>query len=310
MKFDRRSVIAGAGALSALACVPVDQSREGRIAAMIRIIERDLGGRLGVAFFDPDAQAIVEYRGYERFPLASTFKASLAAFALAEERAGSIDLSQRASWTEEDLIFHTPFTGPRVTEGASLLELARAAQTVSDNLAANILLDRLGGPEALTAFWRSLGDEYSRLDRRETALNFVPPDELRDTTTPLAMARTLARILETTGAGPLGSERASLLRQWMIESTTGLDRIRAGLPDEWIAGDKTGNSGSWNGAMGYLRADIGFVESPARTPVFFAAYHQSPVGEPVPADRVDTGFAQLGRALTIWVRGLYTIRTT
>lgn len=307
MKFDRRSLIAGAAAMAGAACVPLDLSDEGRIVAKLRILERDLGGRLGVAFLAPTQNAAIDYRGAERFPMASTFKTSLAALALSLEQEGKLDLSQRVQWTKEDLIFHVPFTGDRVGTGATLRELAWAAQTTSDNLAANLVLSRVGGPEALTAFWRRLGDTSSRLDRTETKLNFVPPGEERDTTTPAAMARTLSKLLSSKASWPLVSEREAILRRWMVESTTGLARIRAGLPQGWVAGDKTGNSSDWGRTMGYLRGDIGFVESPVGPSVFFAAYHQSPLGASVDGERVDATFAEIGRTLASWTQRIFTI---
>ena len=310
MKFDRRQMIAGAAALAGAACVPLDRTSEGRIAAKLAILERALGGRLGVAFAAPAVRAQIAYRGNERFPMASTFKTSLAAFALFLEQEGRLDLSERVSWTESDLLFHSPFTSLRTETGASLRELAKAAQTTSDNLAANLVLERVGGPASLTSVWRELGDDVTRLDRMETRLNLVPPGEERDTTSPVAMARTLAKLLAPEADAPLAPERQAELRRWMIETTTGLARVRDGLPQEWVAGDKTGNSSDWGGAMGYLRGDIGFVESPAGDPILFAVYHQSPLGEPIDGDRVDETFAEIGRTLTRWTRQLYTIVVT
>ena len=208
------------------------------------------------------------------------------------------------TWTKNDLIFHTPFTGDRIETGATLRELAWAAQTTSDNLAANLVLDRVGGSEALTAFWRKLGDEQSRLDRKETRLNFVPPGQARDKTTPAAMARTLSTLLSSPTDGPLDAERAAVLRSWMVESTTGLKRVRSGVPADWVAGDKTGNPSDWDGATGYLRGDIGFVEMPAGSTVFFTAYHQSPLGGTIAGERVDAAFADIGRTLATWMRAL------
>jgi beta-lactamase class A len=309
MTLDRRSVIAGAAALSGMACVPLQDSTDGRLAAKLHILERALGGRLGVAFYDPTQRAALAYRADERFPMCSTFKTSLVALALSLEQEGKLDLSERVTWTSDDLPFHTPFASARLDEGATLRELAYAAQTVSDNLAANMLLERVGGPAGLTAFWRRLGDDVSRLDRMETELNYVRPGDLRDTTTPEAMARTLARMLFSEGDGPLIAARENELRQWMVESTTGLKRVRAGLPQNWITGDKTGNSGAPPG-MGYLRGDIGFTMGPDDTPTFFAAYHQSPVDAPMDGDRVDATFAQIGEILAAWTRRLYTIALT
>ena len=301
MKLDRRSMIAGAAALAGMACVPLDRSWDGRLRAALRIIERALGGRLGVALHSPAYRASLAYRGDERFPMCSTFKTSLAAQVLSLGQDGTLDLSERVTWTADDLIFHTPFTGERVAQGATLRELAHAAQTVSDNLAANLLLDRVGGPAGLTAFWRRIGDETSRLDRMETAVNFVPEGDVRDTTTPAAMVRTLAKMLDTNSESPLAAPRQRELRQWMIESTTGLKRVRAGLPADWVAGDKTGNSGA-HPRMGYLRGNIGFALDPSEAPTFFAVYHQSPVGAPIDGQRVDATFAQVGRLLADWAK--------
>mgnify|MGYP001252952544 CR=1 FL=1 len=301
MKLDRRSMIAGAAALAGMACVPLDRSWDGRLRAALRIIERALGGRLGVALHSPAYRASLAYRGDERFPMCSTFKTSLAALVLALDQDGMLDLSERVTWTADDLIFHTPFTGERVAQGATLRELAHAAQTVSDNLAANLLLDRVGGPAGLTAFWRRIGDETSRLDRMETAVNFVPEGDVRDTTTPAAMVRTLAKMLDTNSESPLAAPRQRELRQWMIESTTGLKRVRAGLPADWVAGDKTGNSGA-HPRMGYLRGNIGFALDPSHAPTFFAVYHQSPVGAPVDGEKVDAAFVQVGKLLGDWAR--------
>ncbi|MEM9312957.1 MAG: serine hydrolase, partial [Pseudomonadota bacterium] len=63
------------------------------------------------------------------------------------------------------------------------------------------------------------------------------------------------------------------LKQWMIDTGTGVRRVRAGLPDDWLAGDKTGTS-IWPG-MGSLYVDIGFVEPPERDPITFATYFRT-----------------------------------
>jgi beta-lactamase class A len=281
-------------------CIPRDTSEAGRLEAQFRLIEVATGGTFGIAAYDTRADRMIAYRGDERFALASTFKASLAAFAMTEAQAGRIDLDERTFWTQADFVFHRPFTGERVDSGATWRELAYAAQTQSDNVAANLLLKRLGGPEALTAFWRSLGDPVSRLDRFETDLNRVPPGTVEDTTTPATMARTLATLLFAEDRTPLVPERRQELRRWMAESVTGLQKIRAGLPRGWEAGDKTGNSSDWPDAP-QVRGDIGFVIGPLDAPVTFAAYHRSPLGAPLDDAPVDAGFAAIGRALRGYV---------
>lgn len=300
MRLDRRSLLAGAAAAAGISCVPLDQSQPGRLQAKFAILERSLGGRLGVAFHRPDSGASLLYRANDVFPTASTFKTSLVALVLAMEQRGAIDLSEQASWTKDDLRGHSPFTRDHATMQASLLELARAAQTVSDNTATNILLDRVGGPPAMTHFWRSLGDDVSRLDRYETELNVVIGDDPRDSTSPLAMAANLGRLLRKEATSPLDDRRIDLLRSWMVDTRNALTRVRSGIPAEWVGGDKPGNSGTPPG-MGYLRGDIGFVVDPSGALATYAAYHQAPVEDPLDAERVDAVFAEIGRTLTSWI---------
>ena len=240
MMIDRRFFLSGTLALGASGCIPPDQSPIGRLAADLRLIEAAGNGTLGVEIYDTVSGLSVGINRDRRFGHASSFKFSLAALLLQRHAAGLIDADRRVMWTEADMISHAPFTGERIATGATLRELARATQITSDNPAANILLRALGGPAALTAFWRSLGDEVSRLDRYEPAMNIVPPSEFRDTTTPAAMARTVAKLVY--GDALPEAERAEL-KGWMVATETGLKRVRAGLPEGWVAGDKTGSSG-------------------------------------------------------------------
>ena len=146
----------------------------------------------------------------ERFGHCSSFKLTLAAMILWRDQQGIDDANRLVSWSESDLMSVSPFTTRRLAQGATLRELAQATQITSDNAAANVLLRETGGPAALTEFWRMLGDGESRLDRTEPELNQVPPGELRDTTTPEAMARTVQALCFGTMA--FGGRRSSILR--------------------------------------------------------------------------------------------------
>lgn len=271
MSFDRRAFIGGSLAsgiaLGAGGCVPPDQSPAGRFVSTLRIIEAQAGGTLGAELFEVSTGRSIGLNRTKRFGHCSSFKTSLAAMVLARDVSGEDDADRRVTWADGDLLGYSPFTAERTPQGASLRELAEATQKFSDNTAANILLRETGGPAALTAFWRSIGDDVSRLDRIEPALNNVPLTEIRDTTTAPAMARTVAK-LAFGDVLPLAQREE--LRQWMIDTATGARRVRAGLPEDWIAGDKTGTS-LWPG-MRSLYIDIGFVLSPDRGPFTFAAY--------------------------------------
>lgn len=293
MKLDRRFFIGGTLALGASACIPPDQSPMGRLAAELRLIEAAGNGTLGVELFDTVSGMAVGLNSDRRFGHASSFKLSLAALLLQRHAAGLIDADKHVTWTEADMLSHAPFTTERMASGATLRELARATQITSDNPAANILLRHLGGPAGLTAFWRSIGDEVSRLDRYEPEMNIVPPAEFRDTATPAAMARNVAKIVY--GDVLPEAERAEL-KGWMIATETGLRRVRAGLPEGWVAGDKTGTSGMVGTDGNYI--DIGFAEGPkGQPPITFACYFRARQGDDDMAARAELTLSRVGRII-------------
>jgi beta-lactamase class A len=291
---NRRLFLGGSLALGASACIPPDQSPAGRLAAELRLIEGEADGTLGVEILDTVTGRSVGINQDARFGHASSFKFSLAALLLQRHAAGTIDADRRVTWSAAELMHVSPFTTERLAEGATLRELARATQTTSDNAAANVLMRELGGPAALIAFWRSLGDEVSRIDRYEPAMNLVPTGEFRDTTTPAAMARTVARIVY--GDALPEAERAEL-KGWMVETETGARRVRAGLPEGWVAGDKTGTSGLV-GPAEYNYIDIGFAEGPkGEPPITFACYLRARQSEDDMLPRGEQALARVGRII-------------
>ena len=294
MMMDRRLFLGGTLALGASACVPPDQSLAGRLAAELRLIEADAGGTLGVEIFDTVSGMSLGLNQDRRFGHASSFKFSLAALLLQRHAAGTIDADKHVMWSEADMLSPAPFTRERIATGATLRELARATQTTSDNPAANILLRQMGGPAGLTAFWRSIGDEASRMDRYEPENNLVPSSEFRDTATPVAMARNVAKIIY--GDVLPEAERAEL-KGWMIETQTGVRRVRAGLPEGWVAGDKTGTSGLIGGTE-YNYIDIGFAEGPkGQSPLTFACYFRARQTEDDMLPRGELALARVGKVI-------------
>lgn len=201
-------------------------------------IEASSGGRLGVHILDVRSGPIPGYRDDERFALCSTFKLPLAGIILRESDAGRLELDQQIGFSEEDMVPYAPVTERNLERGyMTVTELAAAAQMTSDNVAANLLLGLIGGPEGFTSRVRELGDEVTRLDRLEPELNLVAAGEVRDTTTPEAMAE-LVNVL-VFGSALSYTSRAKL-RTWLEATTTGRRRLKAGFPNDWRVGNKTG----------------------------------------------------------------------
>lgn len=226
-------------------------------------LETGANGRLGLAMLDTDSGQRFQYRGQERFPLCSTFKLFLAAAVLQKSLTDPGLLQKNIPYQERDLLSYAPVTRRNLETGMTVAALCEAALTVSDNTAANLLLRELGGPAAVNAFARSIGDTTFRLDRIEPDLNTAVPGDSRDTTTPEAMARSLDTIALGKALGP--SQRAQLV-EWLKANTTGAASIRAGAPEGWIIGDKTGS-----GAYGTTN-DVAILWPPQGKPLVLAVY--------------------------------------
>ena len=252
-----------------------------------RDIEVSVAGRLGVAVLDTATGELVGHRLDERFPMCSTFKFLAAATVLARVDAGQERLDRRVVVKRESLLEWAPVTSKHVGgAGMTVAELCEAAITVSDNTAANLLLASVGGPAAVTAFARRIGDAVTRLDRIEPALNEGTPGDPRDTSTPRAMAQTLRTVLLADALSAAG--RAQLV-QWMTANTTGGKRLRAGVPSDWRVADKTGT-----GRLGTTN-DIGVLWPPHRAPLVVVGYLTECKA---PSEAREGALASVARAVT------------
>ncbi|WP_366145025.1 class A beta-lactamase [Bradyrhizobium sp.] len=246
--------------------------------------ERETGGRIGLHAENLGTGGKIAWRAEERFIMCSAFKASLAAFVLARADRGGEQLDAMIRFGADDLQGYAPVARQNLAKGAmSVAAMCEGAVELSDNTCANLLLARVGGPAALTAFWRSTGDTVSRLDHNEPELNRSPPGDPHDTTTPAAMAGNLQRFVLGKVLSPDSRNR---LTGWMLDCKTGGNRLRAGLPKDWKIGDKTGNNGK--DASG----DIAVAWPKPGVAVLICAYTQG--GSPSAA-QLDTLFAEIGR---------------
>jgi beta-lactamase class A len=245
LMIDRRQVLTALSALPALSPAgPAASAATARLTSGISrgivALEARSGGRLGVAVLDTANGKTFTYRGDERFAMCSTFKALVAGFVLKRVDQGQERLDRRIRYDKSVLITHSPATEKHVGDGMTVGALCEATITLSDNAAANLLLDTFGGPQALTTFLRGLGDKVTRCDGYEPGLNVVKPGEIHDTTSPNAMLATLRTLTLGTVLSPASRQQ---LIAWLIANQTGDKRLRAGLPAGWKVGDKTGSWG-------------------------------------------------------------------
>lgn len=264
------------------------EDRRQAVRGALAALESRHGGRLGVAILDSAGTDIIGHRGEERFALCSTFKLLAAAHALARVDRGEERLDRRIRYPKEEVVTYSPVTGPQAGgAGLTVAEICDAAVTLSDNTAGNLLLDSFGGPAGLTAWFRTLGDVVTRLDRRETALNEATPGDPRDTTTPVAMLGLMRRIVLGDALSPASRGQ---LAAWLLDCRTGDDRLRAGVPAGWRVGDKTG-TGEHNATN-----DVAVLWPPGRAPILVAAYYAESAASAAARNAV---LAEVGRLAAV-----------
>jgi beta-lactamase class A len=258
-------LVAAASATFGSACAsrPADAGDAASAQALLAALETSSRGRLGVAAVNTADGARLMHRADERFAVCSTFKV-IAASAILDRSARDAGLLQRhVDYSPADLVSYSPVTSQHVTDGMTVAALCAAALRYSDNTAGNLLMKLLGGPPAVTAFARAIGDNEFRLDRWETELNTAVPGDPRDTSTPAAMATSLQRLAL---GDALGVAQREQLITWMRGNTTGNQRIRAAVPADWSVADKTG--GGDYGATN----DIAVLWPSGQPPIVLALY--------------------------------------
>lgn len=264
--FDRRTLIGGAGALALAGCYP---RREGPKAEdepppfLLSDLEARHGGRLGVAAMDIGSQRRVSWRGQERFPFCSTFKAFLAAATLQRVQREEERLDRAVPVTRADMIPHAPVTEKAIGRTLTIRELMQAAVEVSDNPAANILIREMGGIAVWRSWWPTFGDTTTLISRLEPDLNTALPNDPRDTCLP---DQTVANIRELAFSDRLTPAHDQLIQSWLIASPTGPNRLKAGVPQGWTVAHKTGT-----GANGTAN-DVGMAIPLSGAPVLLTAY--------------------------------------
>ena len=301
LRTDRRSVLTGLGALGVMGCsqatpatapAPANPAPE-RAVVDLSSLEARHGGRLGFVAHDLASNRLLAWRGDERFVYCSTFKMYLAAATLERIQRGEERLDRAIPVTAADMVSHAPVTEPAVGSTLTIEQLMKAVVEVSDNPGANILIRELGGLDALRAWYRSIGDQSTTVDRLEPTMNRLDGD--KDTITPAQSAANLHRLFIAPDSPLTADSRARLMR-WMVDSPTGADRIKAGVPAGWTVAHKTGTGG-----YGPTN-DIGLAYPPSGQPVIIAAYfHGTSASTPaqreaVIANAVRMALAALGHA--------------
>lgn len=287
------TILSSIGSTSATTINPTDPIES--LLPSIKKIEQQLfentedSAGIGLSILDITTGQQWHYNGDDRFPLMSTFKTLACAKLLYDADNKRIDLNTPITIKQSDILSYAPITKTMVGKTMTLSEVCEATMLSSDNTAANIILHHIGGPTALTAFIRELNDSTTRLDRIEPFLNNVDINEIRDTTTPNAMANTLAKLLYK---GALSTQSALKLKQWMVNNKVSDSLLRATLPSQWSIADRSGYDSN-HGSRGITAA----VWSEDHAPLIITIY-LGQTGKPI--TQLNQAIAEIGERIFIY----------
>lgn len=257
-----------------------------QITLALTKIEQQLGGRVAVAVYNANTNERWSYHGEQRVPMMSTFKTLACADLLHQADTQRIHLDKPVLVKQSDILGYAPITKDRVGTTMTLAQLCNATMLTSDNTAANIVLNNIGGPKSVTQFIRTLDDDTTRLDRIEPNVNNVSETELRDTTTPNAMNSTLYHLLY---GKALSVNARAQLKQWMMDNKVSDPLLRAALPAGWHIADRSGYDSSY-GSRGITAA----VWQSGKKPIMISIY-LSQTGKPMP--ELNAAIANIGQLI-------------
>lgn len=256
----------GAGLLFSLPCAASEHLSS--FYDQVLTLESNSGGRIGLYAINTADKSTINYRANERFPMGCTSKAIGVAAALHKSMKDKSLLSQSVSIKQSDLTNWSPITKKFVNQTLSVEQLCAAAITHSDNTAMNLLVKQIGGLGNINGYARTLHNDSFRQDHDWPAESLSGGrGTLDDSSTPEDMAKSLEHMAFGNSLGPLQREQ---LLSWMKSNTTGDARIKAGVPKDWIVGDKTG-TGSLYGTTN----DIAIIWPPHCAPLVIAVYYSS-----------------------------------
>lgn len=236
----------------------------------LKKLEQDAGITLAVCASVQGGQRL-EYRATEPLALCSTFKAILVGAVLSKHARDDSYWATQVMIDPAKVLSYAPITQPFAGRTMPISALCDAALRYSDNTAANLLLEQLGGPPALTSFVAELGFKNTRLDRIEPDLNESKAGDARDTSTAADLAGIYSALLLGDALGALGQ---SMLRGWMLRNTTSSQKMGAGIAQDAELADKTGS-----GSYGTLN-DVGVIFRKAKPPVTLAILSRAVTTDP------------------------------
>jgi beta-lactamase class A len=216
-------------------------------------------GRVGVTATVLETRESVTLNGNQRFPMQSVYKFPIAMAVLAQVDQEKLKLNQKIRVETSDIVQNSRILDKNSQAmEVSLADLLKYMVSESDNTACDILLRLIGEPKKVTEYLRGLGVNDIVVANTEKELRQDTAVQYRNYATPDATVVLLRAFHEGKG---LSKSSQALLRRLMIETPTGLKRIKGLLPNGTVVAHKTGTSSTINGVTTATN-DVGLVTLP------------------------------------------------
>jgi beta-lactamase class A len=273
-------------AVSALAQEPLVQQ--------IRAIAREAHGQVSVACSLPGSSLNCDLNPIAQPPMQSVFKLPLALTVLRQVEQGTLSLDQPVRFLPQDRILphvYSPLQDqhPDGQVDVPLRELLRLDVSVSDNVAADILLRLVGGPTAVNTYIAGLGISGFHLEDGEAVLHREVSAQYRNWFEPAGAVQMLRRISDNS---PLTSAHTDLLLGWMT-SDLRTKRLEGDLPSGTRVAHKSGTSGVDNG-VAHATNDIGLIPLPDGRRIAIAVFVTDSTADEATREQV---IARIARAV-------------
>lgn len=233
-------------------------NNENELRERIEQISQAAQGRVGVTATVLETGETVTLNGNQQFPMQSVYKFPIAMAVLAQVDKGNLKLNQKIRIESSDIVQDSQILDEN-SQGKeySLAELLQYMVSESDSTACDALLRLIGEPQRATKYLRALGVNDIVIANTENEIQFKQDSSLqyRNYATPDAAVKLLRAFHQGRG---LSKSSQTLLRQWMIKTSTGPNRIKGLLPEGTVVAHKTGTSRTVDGVTAATN-DVGLV---------------------------------------------------
>lgn len=251
--------------LSVLFLLPFAGICQKGIEHQIDIIAKTVKGNVGVAALNLSTGERFSYKANERYPMQSVYKFPIAIAVLHQIDEGKLSLSQKIHVTKEDLVTphqHSPLRDlhPTADVDVSIEELLRYNVSESDGTACDALIRVLGGTQKIETYIHSLGIDSIAIATTEKVMGNDKYAQYKNWCKPDAMVKLLAAFYQKK---VLSKASKDLLLEMMINTETGLKRIKGLLPKEAVVAHKTGTDFTDEAGITRATNDVGIVTLPS-----------------------------------------------